>query len=96
MTVSLGKTQQGSSRLRVALLWCLWHERTGTWPIALGASVRTATGGQLVRIQARHRTVGVVLGERAAPIVGYMTYWTLERIRDYCRARGWICQSIEQ
>ena len=44
---------------------------------------------QLVRILAPHFVAGVILGERAAPIVAYRRTWSLEQIAKHCRARRW-------
>jgi hypothetical protein len=43
----------------------------------------------VIRISAPSFTAGVVVGRRAAPIVGYMARWPLSRIVRYCRERGW-------
>lgn len=43
----------------------------------------------LLRVEAPHFVAGVVLGERAAPIVRYMVRWTEAQIRDYCARRRW-------
>lgn len=47
-----------------------------------------------VRITAPHFCAGVVVGERAAPIVQYMREWTLERIQSYCQRKGWLCEVL--
>ncbi len=43
----------------------------------------------LLRIVAPHFVAGVVVGERAAPIVRYMTHWSPYRIWEYCQRKGW-------
>jgi hypothetical protein len=47
----------------------------------------------LARIVAPHFVAGIVLhGDQvaeAAPIVDYMRGWPRDRVRDYCRAKGW-------
>lgn len=46
----------------------------------------------LLRITSRYFVAGVVVGERAAPIVGYMTQWDEARIRRYCASKGWVVE----
>ena len=29
-----------------------------------------------------------------APILKYMRGWTLDRIRSYCRSKGWKCEVL--
>jgi hypothetical protein len=47
----------------------------------------------LVQIQAEHFCAGLVLENEicvdAAPIIKYMLGWNRERIRNYCRKKGW-------
>lgn len=43
----------------------------------------------LVHIDAPHFCAGVVVGERAAPIIYYMKDWSLSQIKAYCRKKGW-------
>lgn len=43
----------------------------------------------MLAILAPHFTAGVIVGERAAPIVDYMRSWSPERIRSYCARKGW-------
>lgn len=50
--------------------------------------------GVLVRIEARGFVAGVVIGERAAPVVKYMVGWEMGRIRAYCAKRGWRCEEV--
>ena len=44
---------------------------------------------KLLHITAPHFCAGVVVGERAAPILRYMKDWSEEKIREYCRKKGW-------
>ncbi len=48
----------------------------------------------LIRIVAPHFCAGVVVGERAAPIIGYMKRWNEGRIVAYCRSRGWAVEGL--
>ena len=48
----------------------------------------------LVRITAPHFCAGVVVRERAAPIVKYMTGWSADRIRAYCHNKRWRCEVV--
>lgn len=48
----------------------------------------------LLRIRAKNFCAGVVVGERAAPIVGYMRTWEAWRIRAYAKRRGWTVEEI--
>lgn len=48
----------------------------------------------LIRILARHFTAGIDVGRRAAPIVDYMSGWTIGRIRDYCRSKRWTVEVV--
>jgi len=48
----------------------------------------------MIRIVAPHFVAGVVVGERAAPIIRYMTQWTAEQIELYCRSKRWRCETI--
>lgn len=43
----------------------------------------------MLAILAPHFTAGVVVGERAAPIIDYMRTWNAERIISYCNKRRW-------
>jgi hypothetical protein len=49
----------------------------------------------LLRITAPHFVAGIIVGERAAPIVGYMRSWSIEQIKDYVAARAWALEEIE-
>lgn len=53
-----------------------------------------AESGDMIRIVAPHFVAGVVIGERAAPIVAYMTQWPVESIKAYCADKGWGCERI--
>lgn len=48
----------------------------------------------LIRITAPHFCAGVIVGERAAPIVRYMRFWDIKRIQAYCTQKGWRYQVI--
>lgn len=56
----------------------------------------------LAQIEAPHFSAGIVLFDdvvvEAAPIVGYMKKgkWTRERVRDYCKGKGWRVSVIYQ
>ena len=47
----------------------------------------------LAQIDAPHFCAGIVLRDEhvveAAPIVGYMKRWSRDRVREYCRRKGW-------
>jgi len=49
----------------------------------------------LLRITASHFVAGVVVGERAAPIVRYMRRWSVEKIRTCCDDREWALEEVE-
>lgn len=49
----------------------------------------------MIRITARHFCAGVEPGQRAAPILHYMTYWSSKRIIDYCLTRGWKVEWVD-
>ena len=42
-----------------------------------------------LRITAPHFVAGVSVGVLAAPIIGYMRGWSEEKIREYCKRKGW-------
>ncbi len=46
----------------------------------------------LIRISAPHFVAAVVVGQRAAPIVGYMKRWDRDMIVAYCSRRGWAVE----
>jgi len=50
--------------------------------------------GELVRVTSPHFVAGVIVGQRAAPIVRYMKEWPRERIERYCRTKNWRCETI--
>lgn len=54
----------------------------------------------LASIDAPHFFAGIVLDGgvviRAAPIVRYMYGWSRERVRGYCRHKGWRCKIVEE
>lgn len=47
----------------------------------------------LARIEAPHFVAGITLKDDhvviAAPIVKYMGGWSRDRVRDYCKEKGW-------
>jgi hypothetical protein len=43
----------------------------------------------LIRIEAPHFVAGVIVGERAAPVISYMRGWTVTQILGYCERKGW-------
>jgi len=45
---------------------------------------------RLLRIVAPHFVAGVVVGERAAPIIRYMKHWSEVSIREYCERKKWV------
>lgn len=45
--------------------------------------------GVMVRIEASHFVAGIIVGERAAPILKYMIGWPTEKIIKYCQKKGW-------
>lgn len=53
----------------------------------------------LVRISTppgpRAFVAGVIIGERAAPIIKYMARWTLTQVQVYCSARRWRCEVLD-
>jgi hypothetical protein len=56
----------------------------------------------LAQIRAPTFTAGLVLWSNAvveaAPIIGYMKRgkWSRERVREFCKAKGWHVQVIDQ
>ena len=48
----------------------------------------------LIRIVAPHFVAGIDYPMRCAPIVKYMKGWSLNRIFDYCRSKGWKASII--
>ncbi len=58
----------------------------------------------LLRVTARHFVAGAIFQIqtsewvciRAAPILGYMTGWTSQKAKDYCRKKGWEWEAIKQ
>lgn len=43
----------------------------------------------IVQVTAPYFTAGIVVGKRAAPIVRYMTSWSVDAIRTYANRKGW-------
>lgn len=54
--------------------------------------VRASRRHAVIRIMAPHFVAGVIVGERAAPIVHYMASWSAARIRSYCASKRWRCE----
>jgi hypothetical protein len=54
----------------------------------------------LAAIDAKHFYAGIVLQDdrvvEAAPIVKYMKNWSRDRVRDYCKDKGWNVTVIWQ
>lgn len=48
----------------------------------------------MIRILAPHFVAGVIVGQRAAPILGYMARWSPERIARYCQSKGWQVERV--
>lgn len=46
----------------------------------------------MIRITAPHFCAGVLVGVRAAPIVGYMRTWLVSDILQHCMFRGWVTE----
>jgi hypothetical protein len=44
---------------------------------------------KMIRVVAPWFVAGVVIGERAAPIIRYMKSWSKDRITAYCKKRNW-------
>ncbi len=54
----------------------------------------------LAQIAAPHFHAGIVLWDgkviEAAPIIGYMKKWSRDRVRDYCKAKGWSVSVVHE
>jgi hypothetical protein len=54
----------------------------------------------LAQIKADHFTAGLVLFDNtvveAAPIVGYMKKWNRDRVRSYCKGKGWDISVVHE
>jgi hypothetical protein len=48
----------------------------------------------LFQIEAPHFVAGVIVGERAAPIIKYMKDWSEDQIKIYCNIKGWTVFKI--
>lgn len=48
----------------------------------------------MLRIVAPHFVAGIVRGGQCAPIIKYMKGWTLDRIEEYCRRKGWAVERM--
>ena len=49
----------------------------------------------LIRVSSPYFVAGVVVqtGD-CAPIIGYMRYWPLNRIIDYCKSKRWTVEIL--
>ena len=60
----------------------------------------TGLGHKMFRITAKHFVAGGVHdGARvteAAPIISYLVGWSLVKVRDYVRKKGWILEWIHE
>lgn len=58
-----------------------------------------ATRLVMIRVVAPHFVAGAHvtpdhrIGE-TAPILGYMSGWTVERVREYCRRKSWLAEAM--
>lgn len=54
----------------------------------------------LAQIKASNFTAGIVLWDNkvieAAPIVRYMRKWSRDRVRDYCKTKGWSISVVHE
>lgn len=60
----------------------------------------SASRTMLVQITAPHMCSGIILEDdvvtEAAPIVRYMVGWNRDRVRDYCRQKGWNVRIVQK
>lgn len=49
----------------------------------------------MIRVLAPHFTAGVIVGQRAAPILAFMRPWDADRIARYCHSKGWQWEVVE-
>jgi hypothetical protein len=49
----------------------------------------------VIRIVSPYFVAGVVVGERAAPIIGYMRWWSTSKIKTYCDKKKWRYEIME-
>lgn len=49
----------------------------------------------MIRIVAPHFVAAVIVGERAAPIIGYMRTWSADRIERYAASKGWLLDRFD-
>ncbi len=51
-----------------------------------------------VQVKAPHFTAGIILNyprpNELPPIINYMRYWDLYRIKAYCQRKGWECNEV--
>jgi hypothetical protein len=94
--VRLAAAPSRSSRARLNLGGCQrWFPPCGRMPTAMAKNHPARIVAQLdvtaplLRIEAPHFVAGVIVGERAAPIIAFMRTWTETRIRWYCARKGW-------
>lgn len=50
----------------------------------------------MLRITAPHFCAGLIIKERAAPIIRYMLCWNENRVRFYCSQKNWAVEEIEE
>jgi hypothetical protein len=54
----------------------------------------------LAQIRGDKFTAGIVLWDdtviEAAPIVKYMKGWSRDRVRDYCKGKGWTIEVVHE
>jgi hypothetical protein len=70
------------------------NDRTPPYP-DLFAAVEAPARAPLVWIKAPHFCASVVPGEFAAPIIRYMTCWSVRAICNYCAIKGWRCEVLD-
>lgn len=46
----------------------------------------------LIRITSNYFCAGLILGERAAPIISYMKNWSFDEILNYCNKKKWLIE----
>ena len=49
----------------------------------------------LLRITAPHFVAGIVVGQRAAPIIAYMRRWDRDKIVAYCSKKAWAVEEVD-
>jgi hypothetical protein len=53
----------------------------------------------LLRVTANHFIAGIIVrpknrGNNCAPILSYMSSWTVDKIKAYCLQKGWKVETI--